>query len=111
MMTGFSEAKKEWSRSITSCIHLIWGGAVLPCIAASVALLMLKRHSRRLFDSSLETVQIQMTYTMIIAVGIQVMGPQAAIMPIISFVLQHFHPGLLVMQTTEVGWALSPCIP
>ena len=110
-MTRFSDAQKEWSSSITSWIHLIWGGDVLTGIAASVALLMLKRHSRRLFDSSLETVQIQMTYTMIIAVGIQVMGPQAAIMPIISLVLQHFHPGLLVMQTTEVGWALSPCIP
>ena len=110
-MTGFSEAQKEWSRSITSWIHLIWGGDVLTGIAASVALLMRKRHSRWLFDLSLATVLIQMPYTMIIADGIQAMGPQAAIMPIILLVLQHFHPGLLVMQTTEVGWALGPCIP
>ena len=83
MMVDFTEAQKEWSRSFGGWIYVLWGIAVLSGIGGSIGLLMRKRYSRWLLDISLAAVLIQMTYTMVIAGGLQVMGPQGAIMPLI----------------------------
>jgi hypothetical protein len=52
-------------------------------IGGSIGLLMRKQCSRWLLDISLAAVFIQMSYTMVIAGGLQVMGPQGAFMPLI----------------------------
>ena len=83
MMVDFTEAQKEWSRSFGGWIYVLWGIAVLSGIGGSIGLLMRKQYSRCLLDISLASVLIQMTYTMVIAGGLQVMGPQGAIMPLI----------------------------
>ena len=82
MMVDFTEAQKEWSRSFGGWIYVLWGIAVFSGIGGSIGLLMRKQCTRCLLDISLAAVLIQMSYTMIIAGGLQVMGPQGAIVPL-----------------------------
>lgn len=81
MMESFSEVQKEWSRSIPVWIYIVFAISVGSGIAGSICLLMRKRMSVALFIVSFVAVLVQMAYTMLIAGGLQVMGPSGAVMP------------------------------
>lgn len=86
-MESMTEPQKEWVRSIPSWIYFVYGVAVASGVAGSVGLLMRKGWSVSLFAISLVAVLIQMTYTMVIAGGLQATGAGGAIMPALVTVL------------------------
>jgi hypothetical protein len=75
------EAQKEWARSVPSWIYFVYGLAVLTGMAGSIGLLLRKSWSTRMFGICLGAVIVQMVYTIIIAGGLQVMGPSGLVMP------------------------------
>ena len=81
MMESFTDAQKEWSRSLPAWVYVVFAVSVGSGIAGSISLLQRKRLSLPLFVISCFAVMIQMVYTMLIAGGLQVMGPSGAIMP------------------------------
>ena len=87
MLVGFTETQKEWSRSFGIWTYVIWGVAVISAISGSIGLLLRKRISRQLLDMSLAAVITLMSYTMLIAGGLKVMGPTGAIMPSLIIVV------------------------
>ncbi len=87
MMESMTEEQKEWSRSTPSWIYLVFAISVSTGVAGSICLLMRKRLSIPLFTISFVAVLIQMVYTMLIAGGLQVMGPSGAVMPLLVILL------------------------
>jgi hypothetical protein len=87
MMESFSEEQKEWTRSTPKWIYVVFAISVGTGVAGSICLLIRKKLSVPLFAISFVAVLIQMVYTMLIAGGLQVMGPSAAIMPTIVVLL------------------------
>jgi len=81
MMETFSEEQKEWARSTPPWIYFVYGVAVTTGVAGSVALFLRKGWSVYLFVISLAAVITQMVYTLLIAGGLEVMGPSGLIMP------------------------------
>ncbi len=81
MMESMTEPQKEWARSTPMWIYVVFAIAVITGLAGSVCLLMRKRLAVPLFIVGFVAVVIQMVYTMLIAGGLQVMGPSGAIMP------------------------------
>lgn len=86
-MEGMSDEQKAWVRSTPSWIYFVFGISVVTGLAGSVGLLLRTNKSVLLLAVSFVSVLIQMTYTMIIAGGLQVMGPSGAVMPAIVVVL------------------------
>ena len=87
MMESMTEEQKEWSRSTPSWIYFVFAISVSAGVAGSICLLMRKRLSVLLFTISFVAVLIQMVYTMLIAGGLQVMGPSGAVMPTVVIML------------------------
>ena len=87
MMESMTEEQKEWSRSTPSWIYFVFAISVSAGVAGSICLLMRKRLSVLLFTISFVAVLIQMVYTMLIAGGLQVMGPSGAVMPALVVLL------------------------
>lgn len=87
MMESMTEEQKEWSRSIPGWVYFVFAIAVSAGVAGSICLLMRKTASVLLFAISVVAVLIQMVYTMLIARGLQVMGPSGAVMPAVVIVL------------------------
>ena len=87
MMESMTEEQKEWSRSTPSWIYFVFAISVSAGVAGSICLLMRKRLSVLLFTISFVAVLIQMVYTMLIAGGLQVMGPSGAVMPAVVILL------------------------
>jgi hypothetical protein len=87
MMESMTEAQKEWTRSTPSWIYFVFAISVSTGLAGSISLLMRKALSVPLFAVSVVAVLIQMLYTMLIAGGLQVMGPSGAGMPAVVIVL------------------------
>ena len=87
MMESMTEEQKEWSRSTPSWIYFVFAISVSAGVAGSICLLMRKRLSVLLFTISFVAVLIQMVYTMLIAGGLQVMGPSGAVMPAVVIML------------------------
>ena len=87
MMKEFSEAQKEWSRAIPVWIYFVFGISVLSGLAGSITLLKRRRTAILFYVVSCVTVLVQMSYTMLIAGGLKVMGPSGAIMPAIVVIL------------------------
>lgn len=81
MMETFTEEQKEWSRSTPTWIYVVFAISVGTGVAASIFLLMRKKLAVPVFAVSFVAVVIQMVYTMLIAGGLEVMGPSGAIMP------------------------------
>jgi hypothetical protein len=79
MMESMTEKQREWSRSTPSWIYFVFAISVSAGVAGSICLLMRKRLSVLLFTISFVAVLIQMVYTMLIAGGLQVMGPGPAV--------------------------------
>jgi len=78
---SWTAEQKEWAQSIPGWIYFVYGVAVISGVGGSIGLLMRKAWSIGLFAICLVTVIVQMVYTMIIAGGLQVLGPSALIMP------------------------------
>jgi hypothetical protein len=87
MMESFTEAQKEWSRSTPVWIYVVFAISVSTGVAGSLSLLRRKSMSIPLFAISFVAVLIQMVYTMLIAGGLQVMGPSGAVMPALVVLL------------------------
>ena len=87
MMESMTDAQKEWSRSTPSWIYFVFAISVSSGVAGSICLLLRKKLSVRLFTISFVAVLIQMVYTMLVAGGLEVMGPSGAVMPAIVVTL------------------------
>lgn len=87
MMESFSEEQKEWSRSTPTWIYVVFAISVGTGVAGSVCLLMRKKLSVPSFAISVVAVLTQMVYTMLIAGGLQIMGPSGAVMPALVVLL------------------------
>ena len=77
----WTEAQKEWARSTPGWIYFVYGLAVSTGLAGSIGLFLRKGWTIALFAICLAAVIVQMVYTMLIAGGLQVMGPLGAVMP------------------------------
>lgn len=87
MMESFTEAQKEWSRAIPVWIYVVFAISVSTGVLGSICLLKRMKLSVPVFAISCIAVLVQMVYTMLIAGGLQVMGPSGAVMPTIVSVL------------------------
>src|SRR5713226_10057533 len=81
MMESMTEDQKQWARSTPGWIYFVFGLAVSTGVAGSIGLFMRKGWTIAMFAIGLVAVIVQMGYTMIIAGGLQVMGPSGAVMP------------------------------
>jgi hypothetical protein len=86
-MEGMTEEQKAWVRSTPSWIYFVFGVSVVTGLLGSVGLLLRRNFPVISFSISFVAVLVQMTYTMVIAGGLQVMGPSGAVMPVIVTVL------------------------
>jgi hypothetical protein len=83
----FTEEQKEWTRSTPAWIYFVFAISVSTGVAGSLGLFLRKGWTVFLFVICLAAVLVQMVYTMLIAGGLQVMGPSGAIMPAVVVVL------------------------
>ena len=81
MMEAMTEAQKEWARSTPGWIYFVYAFAVITGVAGSVGLVLRKGWSVLLLALSLVAVLVQMVYVMLIAGGLDAMGPSGLIMP------------------------------
>lgn len=81
LMESMTEAQKEWARSIPGWIYVVYGLAVSTGVAGSIGLFMRKGWTVAMYAICLVAVIVQMGYTMVIAGGLQAMGPSGAVMP------------------------------
>jgi hypothetical protein len=86
MMESMTEAQKEWARAIPRWIYFVYALAVSTGVAGSIGLFMRKAWSIALFAICVAAVIIQMGYTILIAGGLQVMGPSGLVMPALVIV-------------------------
>jgi len=87
IIESMTEVQKEWVRSTPNWIYFVFAISVGTGLAGSILLLLRKRLSVTLFAISLAAVLLQMVYTMLIAGGLQVMGPSGAVMPTVVILL------------------------
>ena len=87
MMESMTEDQKQWARSTPGWIYFVFGLAVSTGVAGSIGLFMRKGWTIAMFAIGLVAVIVQMGYTMIIAGGLQVMGPSGAVMPSLVIVI------------------------
>ncbi len=87
MIKSWTEAQKEWARSIPSWIYFVYGIAVTSGVAGCVCLLMRKGRAVPLFAICLVAVIVQMSFSMIIYGGMYAMGPSALVMPLLVIVI------------------------
>jgi hypothetical protein len=70
-----------------SWLYWIYGLAVSTGLAGSIGLFRQKGWSVPLFATCLGAVLVQMVYSMLVAGGLQVMGPSALVMPVLVIVI------------------------
>jgi hypothetical protein len=87
IIESMTDVQKEWVRSTPNWIYFVFAISVGTGLAGSILLLLSKRLSVTLFAISLAAVLLQMVYTMLIAGGLQVMGPSGAVMPTVVILL------------------------
>ena len=87
MMESFTEEQKEWSRSIPFWVYVLFAFSVVSGLMGSIALLARRRLAIAFFTVSFVAVVVQMGYTMLIAGGLEVMGPSGAVMPLLVVTL------------------------
>ena len=78
---SMTEPQKAWARSIPGWIYVVYGLAVSTGVAGSISLLLRRSWTIPLLAICLIAVIVQMAYTMLLAGGLQVMGPSGAVMP------------------------------
>ena len=87
IIESMTDEQKQWVRSTPRWIYLVFAISVSTGVAGSIFLFMRKKLSVPLFAISFAAVLIQMVYTMLIAGGLQVMGPSGALMPTVVITL------------------------
>ena len=87
MIESMTDQQKEWARSTPRWIYLVFAISVSTGVVGSICLLMRKALSVQMFTISFAAVLVQMVYTMLIAGGLQVMGPSGAVMPTVVITL------------------------
>lgn len=87
MMESMTAEQQAWARSTPSWIYFVFAIAVSTGLAGSICLLKRRSLSVLLFTVSVVAVLIQMVYTMLLAGGLQVMGPSGAVMPAVVVIL------------------------
>ncbi len=105
-MESFTEAQKQWARDTPGWIYFVFGLAVSTGVAGSVGLLLRRGWCVAVYAIGLAAVLVQMAYTMVIAGGLQVMGPSGAIMPGVVIVFA----GLLLWYSRSArtkGWLFN----
>ena len=103
LIVGFEPDQQEWMRSTPRGIYVVFGLSVGTGILGSLLLLAKKKTSLPLFSVSFIAVLIQMIYTMLIAGGLEVMGPSGAIMPCVVIFLAAAWLGF-AFQFLRKGW-------
>lgn len=103
MIEWMTEEQKEWARSTPTWIYFVFAISVSTGLAGSICLLKRKRLSVPLFKISLVAVLILMVYTMLIAGGLQVMGPSGAVMPVLVVTLSIAWLWLALLSKRK-GW-------
>jgi hypothetical protein len=103
MMESMTEEQKSWARSTPTWIYFVFALSVGTGLAGSICLLMRTSTSVLLFGVSFVAVLIQMVYTMLIAGGLQVMGPSGAVMPALVIFLSIVWL-LFAMFSRRRGW-------
>lgn len=83
MMQSLTEAQKEWARSTPVWIYFVYGLAVFTGVAGSIGLFLRQGWTTAVFAICLAAVIVQMVYTMLLAGGLQVMGPSGLAMPVL----------------------------
>ena len=106
MIESMTNEQKQWARSTPSWIYFDFAISVCSGVAGSICLLMRRRLSVTLFSISLVAVLIQMVYTMLIAGGLQVMGPSGAVMPALVIALSIAWL-LFSLFSNRKGWLTS----
>ena len=102
-IASMTEPQQEWARSTPGWIYVIYAIGVTTGVAGSIGLLARKTATTTLFAISLVAVVVQMTYTMGIAGGLQVMGPSGLIMPAVVVVIAALLFGLSRFGK-KAGW-------
>ena len=90
MIESMTPDQQVWARSFPGWIHFLNGLAVFTGAWRSVGLVMRKGWAVLLLVISLVAVIVHMSYTMIIAGGLEVMGPSGAIMSAVVIVIAGF---------------------
>jgi hypothetical protein len=106
MIKSMTGEQKEWVRSTPRWVYVVFAISVSTGVAGSVCLLMRKRLSVPLFTISFAAVLIQMAYTMLIAGGLQVMGPTGAVMPTVVITLAAVWLWFSLLSKGK-GWLVS----
>ncbi len=106
MIESMTDEQKEWARSTPSWIYVVFAISVSTGVAGSICLLMRNKLSVPLFSASFAAVLVQMLYTMLIAGGLQVMGPSGAVMPALV-VLLSIAWLLFSLFSKRKGWLVS----
>jgi hypothetical protein len=83
MMESFTEEQKAWSRAVPHWVYAVFAVSVVTGLVGSIGLLKRRPIATRCFGISFVAVVIQMGYTMLIAGGLEVMGPSGAVMPVL----------------------------
>ena len=87
MLEGMTAEQQEWARNVPGWIYIVYALAVFTGVGGSVGLLMRRGWSALLLAISLVAVLVQMSYTMIVSGGLEVMGPSGAIMPAVVIII------------------------
>lgn len=103
MMESMTEEQKAWTRSTPRWVYLVFAISVGTGLVGSVCLLWRMSLAVVLFGVSFVAVLIQMAYTMLIAGGLQVMGPSGAVMPAVVILLSIAWL-VFSMFSSEKGW-------
>ena len=106
MIESMTSEQKEWVRSTPRWIYVVFAISVSTGVAGSICLLMRKKLSVPLFTISFTAVLIQMVYTMLMAGGLQVMGPSGAVMPTVVITLSIVWL-LFSLLSKGKGWLVS----
>ena len=83
MMESFTEEQKAWSRAIPLWVYAVFAVSVVTGMIGSIGLLRRSSIAILCFGISLGAVVIQMGYTMLIAGGLEIMGPSGGVMPVL----------------------------
>ena len=102
-IASMTAPQQEWVRSTPGWIYVIYAIGVTTGVAGSIGLLARKTATTTLFAISLVAVVVQMTSTMGIAGGFEVMGPSGLLMPAVVVVIAALLFGLSRFGK-KAGW-------
>ena len=87
LMETMTEPQREWVRAIPGWIYFVYGVAVTSGTLGGLGLLLRKSWATLMFAICLIAVIVQMVYSMLIAGGLQAMGPSGLVMPAVVIII------------------------